>query len=266
MATSITEIYDSILSYKDSREELKDLNSTSLVAIYTMWAYVTSVVIFTHETLWDLLETAISQRINGTSAWYALRALEYQHGDTLQVLNEGTSLGYDPIIAENQIVTRAAYEDSAGTLNLKLATGSAGSLSALTGAERSGVEKYIDDIKFAGSQINVVSIDADQLILTSMAVYHDGVRTSDEVRVDLDLAMDSFFENLDFNGVFYIEQFRDSLQSVVGVIDVSITSLSMRDNTNPSVPVDTVITRKVTLASGYGEVLDKTALTVSIES
>ena len=283
MATSVKEIYDNIISYKNSREELDGLNSTSQVAIYTMWAYVTSVIVFTHEVLWDLfrveIETAISQRINGTSGWYALKALEYQDGDVLQVLDGGTRLGYASVIEDNQIITRAAYEDtvvgSEGQLDLKLATGEPDSLAPLTGSQRSSVEKYFNDIKFAGTNLNIVSIRADEVLINpngdptgTVAIYHDGARTNAKVQSDIEDAMDAFFINLDFNGIFYIEEFRDSLQVVDGVVDVEITALTMRDHVDDLVPNDTLIDRKITLASGYGKVSaeEKAKLIVEVES
>jgi len=259
MATSVKEIYDSIITYKDSREELKDLNSTSLVSIYTMWAYVTSVVIYTHELLWDLfraeIETSISERINGTSGWYTQKALEFQLNDDVQVLDGGTRLGYDPVIEDNRIITRAAYQDNGdGILNIKLAKGSPSSLEALDPEEESSVEKYFEKIKFAGTQINVISIQPDEIVLDDVIVHHDGVRTSAKVEEDVNTAMDDFLVNLPFNGLFYVEKFRDSIQAVEGVVDVEISSPSglLRISYLSGSPVTSNIPRKIVLDAGYG--------------
>ena len=125
MAREVTEIYNDIIESKNSRSDLSDLNSNSNVAIYKLWAFICAVAIFSHEVLWDLLQVNIDNtldsRINGTSEWYSLKALEYQDGDELKRLNNGLSLGYDPVNPQNRVVTRAAYSDNNGVLDLKLA-------------------------------------------------------------------------------------------------------------------------------------------------
>ena len=273
MARDITVIYDSIIEYKKSRIELNKLNSTSQVAIYKLWAYIVSVAIFAHELLWDLfrdeIDTTLSERISGTNEWYVGEALKYQKGDGLQVLTNGTSLGYDPIIASNQIITRCAYfEDliaSKGQLNLKIAKGDVDTLEKLSDEEIGGVKNYFEKIKFAGTNINIISIQADEIILSDVTIYHDGVRTSSEVQTDIEAAANSFLENLLFDGIFYVESFRDSLQSVANVVDVHIVELRRNSYITGSL-VESTISRRVTLDAGYAKIFSFTPLVMAIES
>jgi hypothetical protein len=276
MARDISVIYDSIIDYKNSRDELSELNSNSTTAVYKLWAYIQSVAIFTHELLWDLfkieVEEIVSNRINGTSDWYVQKAFEYQHGDSVQIINNGTALGYDPIIAENQIITRCAYyEDligAKGRLNLKIAKGASGSLEKLNAEELGGAGQYFERIKFAGTAMNLISIKADDIQLTDITAYHDGSRSDAAMRADLDAAMDDFMENLPFDGQFYVEKFRDRLQLVDNVTDIYIVELKQVDyvggDASPSTP--TTIVRKTTLEAGYAEIADKSLLKLSIES
>ena len=233
MARTVSVIYDSIIDYKKSREELSDLNSTSQVAIYKLWAYISAVAIFTHELLWDLYREEIigilDARIAGTNDWYVGEALKYQDGDELVLLENGTRAGYSPVIEGNRIITRCAYFEDLisfeGRLNLKMAKGSPDNLSELTLGEELRVESYFERIKFAGTNINIISIQADEIILSDISVFHDNVRTDDEVRLDVETAMNDFLIDLPFDGIFYIESFRDAIQQVRNVVDVEIVEL-----------------------------------------
>lgn len=275
MARDITTIYSGIIDTKNSREELKDLNSTSQTAIYKLWAYVVSVAIFTHELLWDLFKQEISDtldaRINGTSEWYAGKALEYQDGDELLTLGDGAYLGYDPIVEENRIITRCSYFENIvefkGVLNLKVAKGDASNLSNLDINEIGKVIKYFEKIKFAGTNILIVSYQADEILLDDLTVYHDGVRSDQEILSDIENAMDDYLINLPFDGQFYIEGFRDKLQKVANVVDIYIGTLS-RDSYeagDPNTPANSIINRRVTLDSGYAKIKDKSLIKLEIE-
>jgi hypothetical protein len=273
MARPITTIYQEIIDSKNAREELSDLNSTSQVAIYKLWAYVISVAIYTHELLWDLfkedIESTLDSRINGTNEWYSQKALEYQDGDELLLLDDGTRLGYDPVLEDNRIVTRAAYfEDligAKGRLNLKLAKGDVASLEELSTEEKGRITQYFERIKFAGTNINIISIQPDEIELTDITVYHDGVKTDDEIRSAVESAMDNYLVNLPFNGVFYIESFRDAIQAVDNIVDVYIVRLDRTEYSSGS-GVSTQIVRKATLDAGYAIIADYAPLNIEIES
>lgn len=273
MARNVTTIYDSIIEYKKSREELDGLNSTSQVAIYKLWAYIMSVAIFTHELLWDLFRIEINgvldSRINGTKEWYVGKAYEYQDGDELIVLENKTSLGYDPVIEGNRLITRCAHSEDVvnfkGRLNLKTAKGDVDNLEELTSEELGRVVNYFEKIKFAGTNINIISVQADEVVLQDITIYHDGVRTNDSVRADVEAAMNDFLVNLPFDGVFYVESFRDSLQLVDNVVDVYIAELRRISHISGS-PVETTIVRKVEFDSGHAKISSFTPLKVEIES
>jgi len=276
MARNITDIYDSIMDYKKSRSELNKLNSTSQAAIYKLWAYITAAAIFTHELLWDIfreeINVTLEARINGTNEWYVGKALEYQDGNELKILSDGTRLGYSPIIEGNKIVSRCAYfEDKVnfkGRLNLKMAKGSPSNLSKLAAEELGRITNYFEKIKFAGTNINLISIKADEIELTDITVYHDGVRTNDDIRVDIEAAMNNFLTNLSFDGIFYIEAFRDSLQEVENVVDINILELKRVSYINGEEEVDKVVStivRRVTLDAGYAGISSFTPLKIEIE-
>jgi hypothetical protein len=276
MARDISEIYGGIIDTKNSRNELNGLNSTSQTAIYKLWAYCTAVAIYSHELLFDIhqeeINATLDSRINGTSPWYAGKALEYQDGDELLVLNGGTSLGYNPVIPDNRIITRCTYfEDlvgAKGRLNLKVAKGDTSNLSDLDLSEKSRVVKYFEKIKFAGTNINIISIPADEIVLEDVTIFHDGVRTDEQIQSDVDDAMDDYLVNLPFDGMFYIEAFRDRIQLVDNIVDVYIVSLS-RNQYSGNGAVNQDIIRRVPLDAGYAKIARGDAdpvITITIES
>ena len=275
MARSVSEIYDAIIDSKNQREELSDLNSTSQVAIYKLWAFIVSVSTYTHELLWDLfkedIENTLVSRINGTNEWYSQQALEYQDGDELLLLDDGTRLGYEPVIGENRIITRAAYfEDlvnAKGRLNLKLAKGDVGSLSELSTEERGRVEQYFERIKFAGTNINIISIQPDEIQLEDVTIFHDGVKTDSEIQTNVEAAINNYLENLPFNGIFYIESFRDAIQSLDNIVDVYIEENGIKRTsyiTGAKVE-DIDVVRRAVLDAGYGIIADPSLLKIQIE-
>ena len=279
MARDISVIYNGIIDTKNSREELGDLNSTSQTAIYKLWAYIISVAIFSHELLWDLfraeIDATLDQRINGTNEWYSTQALLYQDGDELLTLGDTTYLGYDPILEDNQIITRCAYFEDLinfkGRLNLKVAKGGADNLSNLDPSEIGRVIKYFEKIKFAGTNINIVSIKADEIQLDDITIYHDGVRADEDVLSDVGDAMDDYLINLPFDGQFYVEAFRDRIQQVENVVDVYILDLKRTSYINDSDPwlspdIDIPIVRKAVLDAGYAIIQDKSLIKLEIES
>ena len=273
MARDISVIYGEIIDTKNSRSELIGLSSTSQTAIYKLWAYITAVAIYTHELLFDLfrdeIELTLNSRINGTSPWYAQKALEYQKGDELQVLGGGTYLGYDPILEDNRIITRCSYSEStidgAAALSLKVAQGDVGSLSPLSTEDKGGVESYFEKLKFAGTYINIISIQADDIVLSQVTLYHDGVRTDAQIRSDVDDAMNNYLVNLPFDGMFYVEHLRDSMQSVNNVVDVDINLLKRISYLNDLGGITSDIYRRVSLDAGHAKISDTVNYTIAVE-
>ena len=98
-------------------------------------------------------------------AWYRQKVLEYQHGDSVQVING--VITYNPITPANQIVAAASVKQTPlGQLVVKAAKDDgSGNLVPLSAAELTGLEGYIDEFQDAGVVISVVSQNADVLKL-----------------------------------------------------------------------------------------------------
>jgi len=229
MARSINEIKTQIIATKEATKGLEKLSSSSAVAVWRLWVYVTAVAIQFHETIFDLfrkeVETKIAARQAGTPSWYVARAKEFQVGDTLQVINGVAT--YATIDPEKQIVTRASYKEAedgdAIVLQMKVAKGELGSEEPLSNEEKFQLGAYLERIKFAGTKLQVVSLNGDKLRLTA-EIFFDGIYAVATVRDAVEAAINNYLLNLDFDGLVYVNKIIDAIQAVPGVIDVKITS------------------------------------------
>lgn len=257
MARSVKEIQEEIIRYKNTLPELRRLNSRSATAIWRLWVFITAVAHYAHELYFDLFKSEINdtlnRRIQGTAEWYAQKALEYQEGSELTVLNGGTQLGYDPVQESLRIVTRAAYREERennGRLVLKLAKGGVNDLQKLDGAEILRIAKYFEKIKFAGTNLAISSLDPD-IIIPRITVYHDGVLSNETMFDRVREGIEGFIQGIPFDGVFYVTRFVDAIQAVDHVTDVLVESITIRSFADVTSPVEEVVERRKVLESGY---------------
>jgi len=84
MARSIEQINNEIIKAKESEPALVGLTSTSKVAIWRLWAYITAFVIYTLELIFDQHKAevldALTQLKPHTARWYRNKALAPHYG------------------------------------------------------------------------------------------------------------------------------------------------------------------------------------------
>lgn len=236
MARTITEIYDEIIAEKESNTSLagltpdpetsaqllSELTSASKVAVWRLWAYIIAVAIHVHELLFDLfiqeIDAIAAAAPAGTPRWYKKKIEEFQFGDNLQLINN--QYVYDPIDVSNQIIKRSAIEERAdGVVIIKVVKddGNDG-LEELNATELAALTSYAQKIKFAGARLAIVSIPADT-VNVSYDIYYDPIIPLVDLQSEMQIVVDAFLNNLDFNAAFNITRFTDILQPVNGVID-----------------------------------------------
>lgn len=232
MARTIQEISDLIISEKNKRLELNELESDSKVSVFNGWAYIIAVVIHSFEVILDLfrvsINNTISTNVNGTPQFYVNKAYEYQDGDTMVVSDDGTSISYPTVDTGKRIITRASFEEvvvSGGNLDkmllVKVAKGEAGSLLPLSGEELVRFTSYLEKIKFAGTNIQGVSKYGDVLI-PRITVFHDGLLPDSTISTRVHDAIVSFMEALSFDSALYVSRLFDAIAEVDNVTDVYI--------------------------------------------
>jgi len=137
----------------------------------------------------------------------------------------------------------------------------------LADGERIRIDEYFENIKFAGTRVNTITIKPDEIVLSDVTVFHDGVRADADVLADVTVAMDNFLVTLPFDGVFYIQSFTDAIQTVNNVVDVYIVEIN-RDSflNDENTPDRTLITRKTVLDAGYAKISGEVAVKIALDN
>ena len=173
------------------------------------------------------ISTAINNRVNGTPVYYANALLQYQKGDTLTVREDGLAFGYTTIDETKRIITQVSYSESSSDVNLdnklimKVATGAKGNLSSILPEDLVMINSYINQIKFAGTRIEVTSQEGDVLI-PKVTVYYDGAIMESELYDGIDEKLNDYIMNIEFDSSIYVSKIIDAIKKVDHVTDVYI--------------------------------------------
>jgi len=247
MARTISEIYDAIITEKqamasltglqpavdDAQTLLTDLTSTSKVAIWRLWAFLTAVAINIHENIFDLhkaeVEALSETLITGTVRWYQQECLRFQLGSTQAWT--GVKFAYPSIIPASQIIKFAAVQEGGGRVLIKVAKDSGGSPIKLTAGEKTAFDSFIEETKFAGTIIDKISDDPDDIkvdydvtVDPQLINPATGESITTPGSFPVEDAVNSFLENLPFDGIIYLSKMTDAVQAVDGVIDTTLNS------------------------------------------
>lgn len=270
MSRTLTEIYNEAVETRNKYLELTELTNDSKMSIINAFTWVTAAAIYSFETLLDVFTTDIAktftQRINGTSAYYANAMLKWQYGDDLIINDEGTAFHYATEDTTKRLITHVSYQEyyneefKDNILILKVASGEGRSLSQLSDEELIAARAYLNQIKFAGVKCNVVSRRGDVLV-PRLTVYYDGAITKEELYDNIDTALIDFIVNMKFDSLVYSQKIIDAIQKVEHVTDIHIDHeasveqgifIAQYNDNNELGPL-TKIERKCYLASGYAK-------------
>lgn len=256
MARTKDEIVTAMLADKADRSELDGLSSSSSSAIWRLLIDVVATAAKVVEDLWDIfmgeVDALENSAIAGTARWYQEQALAYQQGDTL--IWSGQRWGYLSVDASKQIVDKASATDTGSELRLKVAKVVSGTPQALSESELAGFNSYIKKIKFAGTNVAVVSLPPDELKLT-MTVYKDpAIIDSDGDLLPggsfkiVEFQVSQYVSNLDWNGKFNVQEMIDAIKLADGVRDVVVSTIEAKPDAYASF---SAFTREYTPQAGY---------------
>lgn len=247
------EILQEIVAKKN--EKLPEINSTSKVAIWWIWANIVASVIFTFEQIFykelSALETYSRNQRYGTLLWWPPKIIEFQLGDSL-VFNSSTGQhGYSAIDESKKIIKQAAIvEGLEGDLLIKVAKEDNGILVALDEVtELPHVKSYIREIKPAGTVTNIISVAGDEIGGTAI-VYYDGNYLLTDIKTRVQAALDTFKYSIDFinfNGVILRNEFIDVIREIDGIDDFELTYFYGKPFGASEIEID----RKYATLAGY---------------
>lgn len=231
MARSLTEIYTTSKEIRDKYLELSEFHNSSKMSVIDAFTWATSACIWVFETVMDTFKVDLAKelqnRVNGTPSYYANALLKYQSGDDLIMNDEGTAFSYSSVDENKRVVTKVSYSEYSSDnfydkiLLLKIASGNAGNYVRVEDNELLSVRAYVDKIKFAGTNVNVVSRNGD-ILIPRVTVYHDGAVSEDEVYKNIETSLNEFIANMDFDGNVYVQKIIDAIQKSEHVLDVYV--------------------------------------------
>ncbi|OWP76833.1 nucleotidyltransferase, partial [Flavobacterium oreochromis] len=192
MARSIEEIHGTILANIANHPDLQELNSTSKVAIYRLFAYIVAVAIWTIEQLFSIhktqIDTAIYEYKPGTARWYRNMALAFQLGfdllpddDQFDNSNATTEQIESSKIVKYCSIPEEGVESS--RLIIKIAGEQGDTLRKLSDAELASFTDYIKKIRYAGVKFLIVNNPADKLLLQMQIFVNPLIIGSDGVNI-----------------------------------------------------------------------------------
>ena len=243
MGRSISQIYSEAVAKRNNYLQLTELNSgrsTSKMSVINVITYVMASLIYTYETILDVFEINISKlianRINGTAKYYAVMAKNFQYYNTREesavrlIFNENTcQIEYEKIDTSRRIITHSAYQYYAGQsgVTIKVCKDNSGQADGggvyapLTEDELTSFKNYIDEIKFVGAQIQILSTYGDLMNVNANIVYDDLYITEEQAFEAVKTSLINYAKNLDYNGYIYYQSVVDAIQSVDHIVDVT---------------------------------------------
>lgn len=252
MARTISEIQEEIITAV--RQETGLALSSSKVAEWRLWTYVFALAIHTFELILDAfrseIDTITDKITPGTTRWYAEMCYRFQNGHELLFDDSTAMLYYKDDDPEAQIVKIVAIAENKNKLSIKAATrDNTGKIVPLSADELYNFSSYVDAIKFAGVDTNVISTTAD-LLRYDLEVYFEPAIPHTLVRENIEAALDGFKASLGFDSIIYRQRFIDAVMDAEGVVTCNLASLERKGPTDEEfVPVGIY----AELESGYFE-------------
>lgn len=226
--------------------------STSTVAEWRLWTYVVAVVIHSFEVILNQFRDEIDALTNkitpGTVRWYAEMCYRFQNGHELLFDNKTAMLHYADDVESARIIKVVAITEGVNKLFIKAAKiNSEGKIVPLSEDERYNFTGYIDAIKFAGVETDVISTTEDK-IKYDMQIYYDPAIPVTIVRDNIHKSLDAFKTAIGFDSMLYLQKMLDVVMDVPGVITINLNSISRKGATDATFIDFNVFSE---LASGY---------------
>ena len=222
----------------------------SAVSLESVWFSIVASAIYVLETLFDLFRADVDKKISGAVVasipWYHKIALEFQYGDSL-VFDEATQGFVYPVVdTTKQLVKFAACRDMGGGVYVLVSgADSSGDPVALSSDVLSAFESYLRERKPAGVILSVNSLNPD-LVRSVMTVQYDpqvltpdGELITDPSVKPVEDAVNSYLKGIVYGGVLNKTKLVDAVQGARGVIDVVLTSVSVKPANGSSYEVVT---------------------------
>lgn len=194
------------------------------------------------DTFRTLIQGIVDNQYVMSFAWYKAKALEFQKGYQLAFNTNSNqySYGYKTIDTEAQIVkycaVRQVTNQSTNVTELHVLFSGEGK-QAITGNDYNAFCDYMREVGAAGIHYVFISQNPDPVALKMTIVYDRQLMRADGTTFNGDLnsvklAVDAFFENIEYGGNFRVSDLVAAIKEAEGVNDCIITAV--RQNGTPT--------------------------------
>ncbi len=266
MARTQEEIYSIMLAVKNTETSLNIFNSISNTAIWRLMLWICAGGIHYLEILLDVFKSEVDAKVAAAqvanTAWYRLKILDFQFGDSLVFANNVYS--YATIDDNKKIIKRCAVNEAidltvGGVLTVKVAKLSGTNLVELTTPEKDALASYIKKIRIAGTHFQILSNNGD-ILKISYSIYFDPIIPLTTVKENVEIAINNYISNLPFNGELLISKLTDEIQKIKGVVDVVFVEAASKFSFNDAYQT---FTRTKIAGGGYFKISTATGETLS---
>lgn len=228
-----------------------------------MWTYIVASAIHVFELILDSFRVEVDTLTNkitpGTVRWYAEMCYRFQNGHEL-LFDDKTAMLYYPVdVPASRVVKIVAISEGQNKLLVKAAKlDNIGKIVPLSLEEKYNFTAYIDAIKFAGVDTDVISVSEDK-IRYNLEVYFEPSIPNTMVKDNVLAALNEFKTTLGFDSMIYTQKLVDAVMSATGVITCNLISLECKGVTDTSFKVVNIFSE---LESGYFEYDGDSTLTI----
>lgn len=226
----------------------------SVVSVEAIIINTIAFATYLHEQMWDTFRTLIQGIVDNqyvmSFAWYKAKALAFQPGDQL-VFNTNSNLysyGYEKIDESKQIVkycaVRQVTNQSTNVTELHVLFSGEGK-QAITGNDFNAFKDYMREVGAAGIHYVFISQNPDPVALKMTIIYDRQLMRADGTTFNGDLnsvklAVDAFFENIEYGGNFRVSDLVAAIKEAEGVNDCIITEVRQNDTVTTAAKLEAV--------------------------
>ncbi len=193
-------------------------------AEWVLWLYNMAVAIASTEEamvdgITDIQDLLASNRVPN-ERWYIEKALDFQYGDTLIIDPVTYQVTYATVNEVNKIIASCTTKLIENSLYLKVRRLND---AILANDELIAFQYYLSKVKAAGTRVIVENFAADKITL-NMEIYYAGNNNVGSIQSQVEAAINTYLDNIEFDSKINVNKLIDSIQSIVGVNDPRVIS------------------------------------------
>lgn len=242
--------YAVITGQVDGDANLDGLTSPSKTSEFNLWMWLFSAMTVIANGVWterkNEIQTIADSAIPGTERWLQKEILKFQYGDVLSFDSVTAKYYYAILDASKQIIARCSITSQGVVSSVKVAKLVSDSPAPLSGPELTSLKSYVNQIKWAGMKLSVITDDAD-LLNAPLTIYYNGIVPLADIQAAVEEAYNGYLASLPFNGQYLITGHIDAIQEVPNINDVVPGTVQAK----PDGGSYATIVRVYTPAAGY---------------